>query len=70
MPEITTDITATVNKVVCSPGETVAAGDAVVVLESMKMEIPLESDVGGVVREVRVTEGSIVSEGDVLVVLE
>ena len=45
-------------------------GDAVVILESMKMEMPVESEESGVVSEIRCTEGQAVSEGDVLIVLE
>jgi acetyl-CoA carboxylase biotin carboxyl carrier protein len=45
-------------------------GDTVVVLESMKMEMPVEADDPGVVKEIRVHEGQSVSEGDPLVVLE
>ncbi|WP_090352104.1 urea carboxylase [Pseudomonas oryzae] len=53
-----------------SEGETVAAGDVLVILESMKMEIPLTAPVGGVVREVRVQPGSPVRAGQRVVVLE
>ena len=48
----------------------VAVGDTVVILESMKMEIPVESEDDGTVKEIRCEEGQSVSEGDVLVVLE
>ncbi|MCQ4349064.1 urea carboxylase [Pseudomonas stutzeri] len=51
-------------------GATVAAGDVLVILESMKMEIPLTAPVGGVVREVRVQPGSPVRAGQRVVVLE
>ncbi|PYM66435.1 MAG: acetyl-CoA carboxylase biotin carboxyl carrier protein subunit [Candidatus Rokuibacteriota bacterium] len=52
------------------PGERVAAGDAVIVLESMKMEIPVEAPRAGAVKEIRVQEGQTVQEGDVVAVLE
>jgi len=52
------------------PGETVAAGDVLVILESMKMEIPLTAPVGGVVKEVRVQPGSPVRAGQRVVVIE
>ena len=52
------------------PGDTVAEGDALVILESMKMEIPVETPVSGTVREVRVVEGGVVQEGDVIAVVE
>jgi acetyl-CoA carboxylase biotin carboxyl carrier protein len=48
----------------------VQAGDPLVILESMKMEIPVETPVAGRVTEVRVEEGSVVQEGDVIAVIE
>jgi len=56
--------------VVVTPGDAVAAGDPLVILESMKMEIPVESPAAGTVTEVRVEEGAVVQEGDVLAVVE
>jgi acetyl-CoA carboxylase biotin carboxyl carrier protein len=50
-------------------GEEIEEGQAVVILESMKMEIPIESTVKGVVREILVQEGDFVNEGDELVVI-
>ena len=61
---------ANVWRVVVSPGDAVAAGDALVILESMKMEIPVESPVAGTVKELRVQEGGVVQEGDVIAVVE
>jgi biotin carboxyl carrier protein len=61
---------ANVWKVVVAPGDTVAEGDPLVILESMKMEIPVEAPAGGTVREVRVQEGGVVQEGDVIAVVE
>ncbi len=63
-------ITGTVWKIEVEVGDTVEEGDAVVILESMKMEMPVEAEDSGVVREIRCSEGQAVSEGDVLVVLE
>jgi acetyl-CoA carboxylase biotin carboxyl carrier protein len=63
-------ITGTVWKIEVSPGDTIDEGDTVVILESMKMEMPVEAEDGGVVKEVVVEEGQSVSEGDTLVVLE
>ena len=51
-------------------GDSVNEGDAVVILESMKMEMPVEAEDPGVVKEIRFREGQSVSEGDTLVVLE
>ena len=70
MPEVEAHITGTVWKIECQVGEDVDEGDTVVILESMKMEIPVESEDDGVVKEIRCEEGQSVSEGDVLVVLE
>lgn len=50
-------------------GEEIVEGQPVVILESMKMEIPVESTVNGAVREILVQEGDFVNEGDVLVVI-
>jgi acetyl-CoA carboxylase biotin carboxyl carrier protein len=70
MPNVAAHITGTVVRVEKQPGETVAAGEAILVLESMKMEMPLESPVDGKVKEIRVKEGQPVAEGDVLAVVE
>ena len=70
MAQIDAHITGTVWQVVVAPGDHVDAGDTVIVLESMKMEMPVEAEDGGTVREVLVEEGQTVSEGDPLVVLE
>ena len=70
MAEITAHITGTVWKVECKVGDEIEEGDTVVVLESMKMEMPVEAEDEGVVAEIVVEEGQAVSEGDVLVVLE
>ncbi len=51
-------------------GDAVAPGQEVLVLESMKMEIPVEAEVGGRVAEVRAEPGAFVNEGETLVVLE
>lgn len=61
---------ANVWKVAVRAGDPVAAGDTLVVLESMKMEIPVESPSAGTVSEVRVEEGAVVQEGDVLAVIQ
>ncbi len=70
MANLAAHITGTVIKIEKRLGEPVGAGEVVVVLESMKMEMPLESDRAGRVKEIRCREGQAVSEGDVLVVLE
>ncbi|HEY5187568.1 MAG TPA: biotin/lipoyl-binding carrier protein [Solirubrobacteraceae bacterium] len=70
MPEVEAHITGTVWKIEVEVGDTVDEGDAVVILESMKMEMPVEAEDPGVVKEIRCSEGQSVSEGDTLVVLE
>ena len=70
MTEVEAHITGTVWKIEVEVGDTVQEGDAVVILESMKMEMPVEAEEPGVVAEIRCTEGQSVSEGDTLVVLQ
>jgi biotin carboxyl carrier protein len=67
--EIAAEMVANVLTVAVSVGDTVAAGDTVCLLESMKMEIPVLVERAGTVTEVKVVPGDVVSEGDVLVVL-
>jgi acetyl-CoA carboxylase biotin carboxyl carrier protein len=62
-------ITGVVWKIECAVGDEVAEGDIVVVLESMKMEMPVEAEEAGTVTEIRCAEGQAVHEGDTLVVL-
>ena len=70
MAEVLAEMVANVWRVVVAQGDAVAEGDPIVILESMKMEIPVESPVGGTVKEVRVQEGGVVQEGDVIAVVE
>jgi acetyl-CoA carboxylase biotin carboxyl carrier protein len=70
MADIEAQITGNVWKIEVSVGDEVEDGDTVVILESMKMEIPVEAEDDGTVKEIRCEEGQSVSEGDVLVVLE
>ena len=70
MAEIEAHITGTVWKVEVAVGDTIEEGDTVVILESMKMEMPVEAEDEGTVKEILVSEGQSVSEGDTLVVLE
>ena len=70
MANVEAHITGTVVKVEKGPGDSVQAGEPIVILESMKMEMPVESPSGGRVKEIRCVEGQAVSEGDVLAVLE
>ena len=70
MADVVAEMVANVWRVVVSPGDMVEAGDPLVILESMKMEIPVESPVSGTVADVRVAEGGVVQEGDVIAVVE
>jgi acetyl-CoA carboxylase biotin carboxyl carrier protein len=70
MADVEAHITGTVWKVEVGVGDKVSDGDTVVILESMKMEMPVEVEDDGVVKEIRCQEGQSVQEGDVLVVLE
>jgi len=70
VPAVEAHITGTVWKIEVAPGDAVEEGDTVVVLESMKMEMPVEAEQSGVVKEIVCEEGQAVAEGDTLVVLE
>jgi acetyl-CoA carboxylase biotin carboxyl carrier protein len=70
VPNVEAHITGTVWKIEVEVGDTVEEGDTVVVLESMKMEMPVEAEDEGTVAEIQCEEGQAVSEGDTLVVLE
>lgn len=67
--EVRAEMVANVLRIEVGEGDVVAAGDILVVLESMKMEIPVLPESGGTVTRVAVTEGDVVQEGDLLVVL-
>jgi len=68
--EVEAHITGTVWKIECEVGQSISEGDTLVILESMKMEMPVEAEDEGTVKEIRCEEGQSVSEGDTLVVLE
>ena len=70
MPNVEAHITGNVWKIEVAVGDSISEGDTVVILESMKMEIPVEAEDDGTVSEIRCAEGQAVSEGDVLIVLE
>jgi acetyl-CoA carboxylase biotin carboxyl carrier protein len=70
MANVPAHITGTVWKVEVSVGQQVAEGDVLVILESMKMEMPVEAPQAGRVKEVRCQPSQAVKEGEVLVVLE
>ena len=68
--DVEAHITGTIWKIEVAIGDQVSDGDTVVILESMKMEMPVEVEDDGTVKEIRCEEGQSVQEGDVLVVLE
>ena len=70
MPDVEAYITGTVWKIECEVGQQVEEGDTLVILESMKMEMPVEAEDDGTVKEIVCEEGQSVSEGETLVVLE
>ena len=67
---IEAEMVANVWKVLVRAGSEVAEGDPLVILESMKMEIPVEAPTGGIVSAVHVIEGGVVQEGDVIAVID
>jgi biotin carboxyl carrier protein len=64
--EVRSEMVANVWKVVVKAGDKVSAGDPLVILESMKMEIPVEAPEDGTVQKVAVEEGGVVQEGDLI----
>ncbi len=68
--EIRAEMVANVWKVVASPGDRVSEGDTLVILESMKMEIPVVAESEGTVTQLAVKEGDVVQEGDLIAVIE
>jgi biotin carboxyl carrier protein len=70
MANVEAEMVANVWKVLVAPGAAVAEGDTLVILESMKMEIPVVAPQAGTVTAVNVVEGGVVQEGDVIAVVE
>ena len=70
MPHVLAPITGLIWKIRVEQGDEVAVEQVVVVIESMKLEIPVESEYAGVVTRIAVAEGDAVSEGDVLIQLD
>lgn len=68
--EIRAEMVANVWKVVASVGDQVADGDTLVILESMKMEIPVVAEAEGTVTQLAVGEGDVVQEGDLIATIE
>ena len=70
MQRVEAPVTGSVWKVECAVGDAVNEGDVLVILESMKMEIPVEAEADGRVSELLCDEGDAVEDGQALVVLE
>jgi acetyl-CoA carboxylase biotin carboxyl carrier protein len=68
--EIHAEMVANVWKVIAATGDSVTEGDTLVILESMKMEIPVLAETGGTVARLAVTEGDVVQEGDLIAVIQ
>jgi acetyl-CoA carboxylase biotin carboxyl carrier protein len=68
--EIRAEMVANVWKVVKAAGDAVVEGDTLVILESMKMEIPVITESDGTILEIAVNEGDVVQEGDLIAVVE
>jgi len=68
--EVGAHITGTVFKIEVSVGTQVNPGDTLVILESMKMEMPVEAPTRGTITEIKVREGQSVQEGEALIVLD
>ena len=67
--QILAEMVASVLTITVTPGDQVDVGDTVMLLESMKMEIPVLAERAGTISEIKVVEGDVVQEGDVLAVL-
>ncbi len=68
--EVLAEMVANVWKVLLGAGDPVEEGDTICILESMKMEIPVEATSSGTIGELGVAEGQVVQEGDVIAVIE
>ena len=67
MSEIRADMVANVMEIYVEEGDQISVGDTVVLLESMKMEIPVISEVAGKIVRLAVTQGDVVQEGDLII---
>jgi acetyl-CoA carboxylase biotin carboxyl carrier protein len=70
MSEVLASMAGNVWKVLVKVGDRIEEDQDVVILESMKMEIPIAAEFDGIVKEVKVNEGDFVNEGDIIVVIE
>ncbi|AZV59910.1 acetyl-CoA carboxylase biotin carboxyl carrier protein subunit [Peribacillus castrilensis] len=70
MAELKASMAGSVWKIVANEGQSVTDGQDIIILESMKMEIPIAAEEAGTIKELKVNEGDFVNEGDVLAVIE
>ncbi|MBL3640977.1 MULTISPECIES: acetyl-CoA carboxylase biotin carboxyl carrier protein subunit [Bacillaceae] len=70
MAELKASMAGSVWKIVANEGQSVTDGQDIIILESMKMEIPIAAEEAGIIKELKVNEGDFVNEGDVLAVIE
>ncbi|WP_409299055.1 acetyl-CoA carboxylase biotin carboxyl carrier protein subunit [Peribacillus sp. SCS-26] len=70
MAEIRSNMAGSVWKILVSEGETVTEGQDIIILESMKMEIPISAEQSGTISGLKVSEGDFVNDGDLLATLE
>lgn len=68
--EVNSEMTGTVWKVLVAPGDSVSAGQTLMILESMKMEIPIDAPISGTIASLDVTEGAKISDGQLLATVE
>lgn len=69
MKQVAAMMAGVVIEILVAPGDTIAEGQDVVILESMKMQLPVPSGLSGTVSEIKVAQGDFVNEGDTLVIL-
>ncbi|RFU70431.1 acetyl-CoA carboxylase biotin carboxyl carrier protein subunit [Peribacillus saganii] len=70
MSEVKASMAGSVWKIIVAEGDSVTNGQDIIILESMKMEIPIAAEEDGTVKEIKVAEGDFVNEGDVLAFIE
>jgi acetyl-CoA carboxylase biotin carboxyl carrier protein len=68
--EVRAEMVANVWKILVAEGDSIEEGDTLVILESMKMEIPVLAEDQGVVSQLKVAEGDVIQEGDLIAVIE
>ena len=70
MQEILGNMTGVISDILVHKDDKVESGQEVIILESMKMHIPIQSEVSGMVKEIMVTKGDVIKPGQPLLILE